>query len=82
MRVYGSVMWSLGKALKGVPEVPKLFVGSFWDAEMPVDDGDDGNDEDEEIVGILRDEHGTPRMRNDMDDDDEEEDQGCLVDGQ
>ena len=41
MRVYGSVMWALGKVLRGVPEVPKLVVGSFWDAEMPFEEEDE-----------------------------------------
>ena len=44
MRVYGSVMWALGKVLRGVPEVPKLVVGSFWDAEMPFEDDDEVED--------------------------------------
>lgn len=29
MRVYGALMWSLGKVIK-TPEVPKVFIGSFW----------------------------------------------------
>lgn len=29
MRVYGALMWSLGKVIKS-PEVPRIYIGSFW----------------------------------------------------
>ena len=33
MRVYGALMWSLGKVMPA-PEVPKIHIGSFWDQPL------------------------------------------------
>eukprot|EP00753_Platysulcus_tardus_P010756 PLAT3024.1.p1 GENE.PLAT3024.1~~PLAT3024.1.p1 ORF type:complete len:655 (-),score=279.59 PLAT3024.1:103-2067(-) len=33
MRVYGAMMWSLGKVV-GTPEVPRVYIGSFWDKPL------------------------------------------------
>ncbi|KAL7834598.1 hypothetical protein SRHO_G00288450 [Serrasalmus rhombeus] len=33
MRVYGALMWSLGKVFH-TPEVPRVYIGSFWSAPL------------------------------------------------
>ena len=37
MRVYGALMWSLGKVL-GTPEVIRVYIGSFWDKQLQNDE--------------------------------------------
>ena len=36
MRVYGALMWSLGKVLK-TPEVTRVYIGSFWNEPLRFD---------------------------------------------
>ena len=36
MRVYGALMWSLGKVL-GTPEVARVYIGSFWSEPLHYD---------------------------------------------
>ena len=36
MRVYGALMWSLGKVFK-TPEVSRVYLGSFWDQPLHYD---------------------------------------------
>lgn len=37
MRVYGALMWSLGKVF-GTPEVLRVYIGSFWSEPLMVPD--------------------------------------------
>jgi len=37
MRVYGALMWSLGKVIQ-TPEVTRVYIGSFWEQPLQIDD--------------------------------------------
>lgn len=37
LRVYGALMWSLGKVVQ-TPEACRVYLGSFWDAPLKLDD--------------------------------------------
>lgn len=37
MRVYGALMWSLGKVMN-TPEVVRVYIGSFWDKQLQFDE--------------------------------------------
>jgi len=58
LRVYGALMWSLGKVFK-TPEVLRVYVGSFWDNEY----ANDHNAElfDAEGADLLSDLRSLPR---------------------
>jgi len=58
LRVYGALMWSLGKVFK-TPEVLRVYVGSYWDKEYH----NDHNAElfDAESADLLSDLKGLPR---------------------
>jgi len=58
LRVYGALMWSLGKVFK-TPEVLRVYVGSFWDEDYQ----NDHNAElfDAEATDLISDLRGLPR---------------------
>eukprot|EP00488_Nonionellina_sp_1-RS-2012_P003276 TRINITY_DN683_c0_g1_i1.p1 TRINITY_DN683_c0_g1~~TRINITY_DN683_c0_g1_i1.p1 ORF type:complete len:303 (+),score=75.22 TRINITY_DN683_c0_g1_i1:171-1079(+) len=58
LRVYGALMWSLGKVFK-TPEVLRVYVGSYWDEDYQ----NDHNAElfDAEATDLISDLRGLPR---------------------
>mmetsp|Transcript_6870 Transcript_6870/g.21775 ORF Transcript_6870/g.21775 Transcript_6870/m.21775 type:complete len:687 (-) Transcript_6870:17-2077(-) len=58
MRVYGALMWSLGKVVKS-PEVARVYIGSFWDE--PYTNEDNTKLFDAERDDLLRDLKQLPR---------------------
>jgi len=57
MRVYGALLWSLGKVVK-TPEVMRIFVGSFW--EQPYVKEDNKSLFDAERQSLLKDIESLP----------------------
>lgn len=58
MRVYGALMWSLGKVLK-TPEVVRVYIGSFWD--QPYQNQENAKLFDAERADLFKDLHSLPR---------------------
>ncbi|KAH3745154.1 Receptor Mediated Endocytosis [Pelomyxa schiedti] len=59
MRVYGALMWSLGKVLK-TPEVMRVYISSFWD--RPYVNTENENLFNAEREDLIRDLHQLPRQ--------------------
>eukprot|EP01105_Mastigella_eilhardi_P007247 TRINITY_DN18750_c0_g1_i1.p1 TRINITY_DN18750_c0_g1~~TRINITY_DN18750_c0_g1_i1.p1 ORF type:complete len:505 (-),score=198.79 TRINITY_DN18750_c0_g1_i1:1420-2934(-) len=59
MRVYGALMWSLGKVMK-TPEVMRVYIGSFWD--QPYKMTENAALFDSEREDLLKDLHQLPRL--------------------
>lgn len=58
MRVYGALLWSLGKVVQ-TPEVLRVYIGSFWD--QPYEYDELGALFDKERADLLSDLKGLPR---------------------
>jgi len=58
MRVYGALMWSLGKILT-TPEVARVYTGSFWDRPLHIDTNRALFEAEE--VDLFKDLHSLPR---------------------
>jgi len=59
LRVYGALMWSLGKVVN-TPEVVRVYVGSFW--EQPYKNREFARLFDAEREDLIRDLHALPRQ--------------------
>ena len=59
LRVYGALMWSLGKVIN-TPEVTRVYVGSFW--EHPYKNTEFARLFDAEREDLIRDLHALPRQ--------------------
>ena len=59
MRVYGALMWSLGKVMN-TPEVARVYMGSFWDA--PLQNTEQAELLEREEMDLLRDIIGLPQQ--------------------
>jgi len=59
LRVYGALMWSLGRVMKN-PEVNRVYLGSFW-ADQPLQNEDTRKLLEAEMNDLLTDLNGLPR---------------------
>jgi hypothetical protein len=60
MRVYGALMWSLGKVVK-TPEVLRVFIGTFWN--QPLLHNDNAELFELEKADLMKDLRELPRNR-------------------
>lgn len=60
MRVYGALMWSLGKTIY-TPEVVRVYIGSFWSPKSPVGNREQAALLEAEQIDLLKHLHGLPR---------------------
>ncbi|GMH95443.1 hypothetical protein TrST_g9565 [Triparma strigata] len=49
VRVYGSLLWSMGKIFR-TPEVSRVYCGSYWEKDLVVKDYKDMFEEDEKLL--------------------------------
>jgi hypothetical protein len=59
MKVYGALLWSLGKVIN-TPEVTRVYIGSFWD--QPLKNEDTAPLLEMEMADLLRDLAALPRL--------------------
>lgn len=60
MRVYGALMWSLGKVIRS-PEVLRVYIGSFWDKPLNPTGAGNSNLFEAEKADLLNDLRTLPR---------------------